>query len=123
MQIDVRLIMLDKIMQNNSKAFSSFGYINCLARKKQLDIRIDAMAENMWIVDNELYENKGWIRTVRPSLNLFLILFNTEEKCLIMKFSAKNIHGNIISGNKELSNLSSTYLTPLSWSTVEIVGY
>ena len=121
--MDVRLIMLDKIMQNNSKAFSSFGYINCLARKKQLDIRIDAMAENMWIVDNELYENKGWIRTVRPSLNLFLILFNTEEKCLIMKFYAKNIHGNIISGNKELSNLSSTYLTPLSWSTVEIVGY
>lgn len=56
--MDVRLIMLDKIMQNNSKGFSSFGYINCLARKKQLDIRTDAMAGNMWIIDNELCENK-----------------------------------------------------------------
>lgn len=45
--MDVRLIVLDKITQNNSKGFSLFGYINYLARKKQLDIHVDAMAENM----------------------------------------------------------------------------
>ena len=98
--MNVRLIVLDKIMQNNSKRFSLFGYINCLARKKQLAIHVDAMAENMSIMDSELCENEGWIRAVRPNLNLFLILFNTEEKYLIVKFSVKNIHGNIISGNK-----------------------
>lgn len=37
-----------------TQGFSLFGYINYLARKKQLDIHVDAMAENMWIIGSEL---------------------------------------------------------------------
>lgn len=96
--MDVRLIVLDKITQNNSKGFSLFGYVNCLARKRQLDIHIDAMAENMWIMGSELWK---WRMNQNSQTKFeFISDFNTEEKYLIMKLSVKNIHGNIISGNK-----------------------
>lgn len=49
-------------MQNNSKLFSLLRYLNFFG-KKQFDIHVYAMTEDMRVMDNEIYENKGWIRT------------------------------------------------------------
>lgn len=48
-----------KIIQN---CFHYLGILIFLARNS-FDIHVYAMTEDMRVMDNEIYENKGWIRT------------------------------------------------------------